>query len=137
MGYHSLLQSGVCIYLIDCDICAVQRGYGEGMADGSVGANVDEAYAGGNASADAAARLRDLPLDFSEAVEEAKDAVSGDPGVTQWGNFEGMHEHHMRSVTVHAETLAENIMAGSYDIAVTDLEAAERYDIPMDELGPL
>ncbi|OKI22040.1 hypothetical protein A6A08_20440 [Nocardiopsis sp. TSRI0078] len=93
--------------------------------------NVDDAYAGGTASAEAAARLRDLPTDFEEAVQAAKSAASGAPGVTGWNTFGTDHEHHMFDVRDHARTLAENIQAGSYEAAVTDLESSEEYNIPI------
>ncbi|MEU0491580.1 hypothetical protein ABZ249_20295 [Nocardiopsis sp. NPDC006139] len=100
------------------------------MSNGT-GVNVDDAYAGGSDSAEAAARLRDLPTDFDEAVQAAKNATSGVPGVTGWGTFGSDHEQHMIEVRDHARTLAENIQAGSYEAAVTDLESSEGFDIPI------
>lgn len=101
---------------------------------GGTGVNVDDAYAGGSASAEAAAYLRDLPTDFDEAIQAAKSATTGAPGVTGWNGFGSDHEHHMMDVRDHAKTLAENIQAGSYEAAVTDLESREEYDIPIN--GP-
>ncbi len=100
------------------------------MSDGT-GVNVDDAHAGGTASAEAAARLRDLPTDFDEAIQAAKNAVSGAPGITGWIAFGTDHEQHMIDVRNHARTLAENIQAGSYEAAVTDLESSEEYHIPI------
>lgn len=104
------------------------------MSDGVVGVNVDESYAGGSESADAAARLRDLPLDFDEAIQAAKQAAKGVPGVTGWDSFGTDHEQHMFDVRDHARTLAENIQSGSYEAAVTDLESGEAFHIPIN--GP-
>jgi len=101
---------------------------------GGTGVNADDAYAGGSASADAAARLRDLPTDFDEAVQAAKSAVTPLPGVTKWDAFGSDHTQHMVDVKEHARTLAENIQDGSYEAAVTDIEAAEEYHIPIN--GP-
>ncbi len=98
---------------------------------GGTGVNVDDAYAGGSASAEAAARLRDLPTDFDEAIQAAKSATSGAPGVTGWSAFGSAEEQHMIEVRDHARTLAENIQSGSYQAAVTDLESWEEYDIPI------
>lgn len=105
------------------------------MSNGT-GVNVDDAYAGGSDSAEAAARLRDLPTDFDEAVQAAKNAVSGAPGVTGWGTFGSDHEQHMIEVRDHARTLAENIQAGSYQAGVTDLESSEGFDIPINGIQP-
>ncbi|GAA1437930.1 hypothetical protein GCM10009602_04800 [Nocardiopsis tropica] len=101
---------------------------------GGTGVNADDAYVGGSASADAAGRLRDLPTDFDEAVQAAKSAVSASPGITGWGSFGEDHAQHMVDVKEHARILAENIQDGSYEAAVTDLEAAEEYHIPIN--GP-
>ncbi|MFE6305824.1 hypothetical protein [Nocardiopsis sp. NPDC057823] len=104
------------------------------MSGDVAGVNTDDAYAGGSASAEAAARLRDLPTDFDEAITAAKNAVSPAPGITGWGSFGDDHMQHMVDVKEHAKTLAENIQAGSYEAAVTDLQAAEDFSISID--GP-
>ncbi|OLT25332.1 hypothetical protein BJF83_23105 [Nocardiopsis sp. CNR-923] len=96
--------------------------------------NPDDAYAGGSASAEAAARLRDLPTDFDEAVQAAKSAVGPAPGITGWVAFGADHEYHMAEVKEHARALADNIQNGAYEAAVTDLESAEEYSIPIN--GP-
>ncbi|WP_116245489.1 hypothetical protein [Nocardiopsis sp. FIRDI 009] len=101
------------------------------MSGDSVAANPEDAHAGGSASAEAAARLRDLPTDFDEAIQAAKSAVSPAPGITGWSSFGADHEHHMMDVKEHARTLADNIQAGAYEAAVTDLEASEEYSIPI------
>ncbi|QUX24904.1 MULTISPECIES: hypothetical protein [Nocardiopsis] len=98
--------------------------------------NVDDAHAGGSDSAEAAARLRDLPTDFNEAVQTAKSAVSGAPGVTGWGTFGTDHEQHMVEVGDHARTLAGNVQAGAREAAVTDLESSEGFDIPINGIQP-
>src|SRR5690625_4869092 len=98
------------------------------LPSNSVGANVEEASSGGMESAEAAARLKDLPLDFSEAVESAKNAVRDDPGVPGWGTFEEVHERHMRNVSYHADTLGKSIQGSAYQIALSDLEAAEQFE---------
>ena len=103
------------------------------MAEG-MGANPTEAHAGGSASAEAAARLRDLPDDFDEAIQEAKSAASPTPGVGGWGAFGDEHTDHMTDVRKHARDLAENIQSGAWDAAVTDLETSEEFQVPGD--GP-
>lgn len=103
------------------------------MAD-SIGANPEEAHAGGSASAEAAARLRDLPDDFDDAVQQAKNAATPAPGVSGWSSFGNEHTDHMADVRKHARDLAENIQSGAWDAAVSDLEAAEEFQVPGD--GP-
>lgn len=104
------------------------------MSDGTVGVNPDEAYAGGSASAEAAARLRDLPTNFDGAIQAAKSAVRPAPGITGWDSFGTDHEQHMVDVKEHARILAENIQDGAYEAAATDLEASEEFSIPIN--GP-
>lgn len=105
------------------------------MSEGT-GVNVDDAQAGGSDSEEAAARLRDLPIDFDEAVQAAKSAVSGVPGVAGWDIFGSDHEQHMIEVRDHARTLAGNIQAGSHEAAMTDLESSEGFDIPINGIQP-
>lgn len=112
----------------------VNKKAGRAVSDGTVGVNPDDAHAGGSASAEAAARLRDLPADFDEAIQAAKSAVRPTPGITGWDSFGSDHEQHMVDVKEHARTLAENIQDGAYEAAITDLEAAEEFSIPIN--GP-
>ncbi|MFE1167539.1 hypothetical protein [Nocardiopsis sp. NPDC058789] len=98
------------------------------MSQESLEVDVESANAGGMESAYAAARLKDLPEDFADAATEAASAVDHEPGVGGWSHFESVHAHQMRNVSYHAETLAENIQAGSVDVAVSHLEAADEYE---------
>ncbi|MFB8770592.1 hypothetical protein VSQ78_23065 [Nocardiopsis alba] len=98
------------------------------MSQESLEVDVESAHSGGMESAYAAARLKDLPDDFGDAAESAKSAADHDPGVSGWANFRDKYEYQMRNVSYHAENLAENIQAGSVDVAVTHLEAADEFE---------
>jgi hypothetical protein len=98
-----------------------------GVTVAPVGMNPSEAYAGGDASLEAASRLRDLPLDWSEAVDSISQAMSHPPGVTKWKAFGSVQEEHMEDVKSHAVTLAENIQASASEGGSTDEDSSAGY----------
>ncbi|MET9709953.1 hypothetical protein [Nocardiopsis alba] len=66
-------------------------------------------------------------MDFDEAVQAAKSAVKGAPGMTGWAAFGDDHVQHMVDVKEHARVLGENIKDGAYEAAITDLNASEDF----------
>lgn len=102
------------------------------MPQESLEVDVESAQSGGMASAYAAARLKDLPEDFGDIVNAAESATDHGPGVDGWADFREKHVGRMMDVSYHAENLAENIQAGSYDVAVSHLEAADEYEGTID-----
>lgn len=85
-----------------------------------VAADTTAADSGGEQSENAAAYLRELPQDFKEAVDKAKDLLKHDPKIAGWDGFGEEQETHMESVRRHAVTLAGNIRSGAGRIDETD-----------------
>ncbi|WP_306368671.1 hypothetical protein [Nocardiopsis sp. CC223A] len=105
------------------------------MSSTPVGVNVNDAQSDGEASADAAARLKDLPLDFDDAITAAKNAVENNaPGVAGWGAFGDVQAQHMIDVQTHAHSIAENAQDGAGAAAGTDEESASEFRIPINDL---
>ncbi|QRN81064.1 MAG: hypothetical protein JK586_06170 [Nocardiopsis sp. BM-2018] len=99
------------------------------MTQESLDVDVESAHRGGMASAYAAARLKDLPEDFSDTADAAEDVTGGskNPGVSGWKEFGNKYMENMMDVSQHAENLAENIKEGSVDVATTHLEAVDEF----------
>ncbi|MFL1381671.1 MULTISPECIES: hypothetical protein [unclassified Nocardiopsis] len=105
------------------------------MTSVPVGVNVNDALSGGEAAADAAARLKDLPLDFDDAITAAKNAVENNaPGVPGWAAFGDDQTQHMVDVQTHAHSIAENAQDGGAAAAGTDEESACGFHIPINDL---
>ena len=85
-----------------------------------VAANTVMADYRGQQGETAAAYLRELPQDFKEAVDKAKDLLKYDPKIAGWDGFGEEHETHMESVRQHAATLAGNVRSGAGKIDETD-----------------
>ncbi|XKK40102.1 hypothetical protein HFP72_04805 [Nocardiopsis sp. ARC36] len=94
------------------------------MSSNTAGVNPQEAHAGGMAAEQAAALLKDLPLDFEEAVQAVQSAMDKPPFVEGWNAFGDDHVEHMEDVKQHAVTLAGNIQGGAGEGARTDHESA-------------
>ncbi|WP_304452343.1 hypothetical protein [Nocardiopsis sp. YSL2] len=92
-----------------------------------VGMNPTDAYAGGDASLEAASRLRDLPQDWADAITNVSFAMRNPPGVTGWASFGSVQEEHMEDVKSHAVTLAENIQSAASEGDRTDSDASADY----------
>ncbi|MFI6578986.1 hypothetical protein ACIBFB_24630 [Nocardiopsis sp. NPDC050513] len=93
------------------------------------GVNPNEAHAGGVAAEQAAALLRDLPADFEDAVEAAKNALNPEPSVKGWTAFGEQQVSHMEDVKAHADAISNNIQAGAVEGGRTDQEASREYSI--------
>ncbi|WP_159943947.1 MULTISPECIES: hypothetical protein [unclassified Nocardiopsis] len=89
--------------------------------------NPEEAHAGGVAAEQAAALLKDLPVEFDEAVQAVQSAMNPDPGVKGWNAFADAHVEHMEEVKRHADTIAGNIQGGAGEGARTDMESSELF----------
>ncbi|WP_223830261.1 hypothetical protein [Nocardiopsis quinghaiensis] len=97
------------------------------MSSGTAGVNPEEAHSGGVAAEQAAALLKDLPVEFDEAVLAAQTAMNPDPSVKGWSAFGDNHVDHMEDVKRHAGAIAGNIQGGAEEGARTDLESAEQF----------
>jgi len=104
----------------------------------TVSMNPEEARSGGEASAEAASLLKDLPADFEEIIETAKTATDAEPEVTGWDDFSSGHVEHMEDVKSHADGVASDIQTGAEEGGRADLEGAEEYDnVAPPEISPI
>lgn len=97
------------------------------MSPDSAALNPQDAHAGGVAAEQAAALLKDLPVEFDEAVLAVQNAMKEDPGVEGWEIFGDAHVEHMEDIKRHADTISGNIQGGAEEGARTDLESAELF----------
>jgi hypothetical protein len=97
------------------------------MISNTAGVNPEEAHRGGVAAEQAAALLKDLPLDFEEAVQAAQSAMNKPPFVEGWNAFGDDHMEHMEDVKSHAVAIAGNIQSGAEEGARTDHESADQF----------
>ena len=97
------------------------------MTSNTAGVNPQDAHAGGVAAEQAAALLKDLPVDFDEAIQAVKNAMTKAPVVEGWSAFGDDQVEKMEEDKRHAATLAGNIQGGAEEGARTDLESAEQF----------